>query len=285
MNPYHDYIEKLSALVNHAKQLPLGGFPPAKTPALPADAPQALFFSPHPDDECISGGIALRILREAGMRTVNVAVTQGSRKDRQAERYVELKNACDYLGFGLAQTAPNGLERINPKARQTDPAHWSRCTQIIADLLRERQPRVIMFPHEQDWNSTHIGVHYLVMDALRQLPSSFECFLVETEFWGAMTDPNLMAEISPADVADLMTAISFHVGEVNRNPYHVLLPAWMMDNVRRGGEVVGGQGGAVPDYLYAALYRLRKWTGGTVVGVHDGGRQISARQNIGELFV
>ena len=109
---------------------------------------------------------------------------------------------------------------------------------------------MILFPHERDWNGTHIGVHHLVMDALQQMPASFECFTVETEFWGAMDDPNLMVEVSEADLADLITATTFHVGEVQRNPYHLSLPAWMMDNVRRGAELVGGQGGAAPDFHF-----------------------------------
>jgi len=29
-------------------------------------------------------------------------------------------------------------------------------------------------------------------------------------------------------------------GEVRRNPYHARLPAWMMDNVRRGAELWAG---------------------------------------------
>ena len=57
----------------------------------------------------------------------------------------------------------------------------------------------------------------------------------------------------------MMAALSFHVGEVQRNPYHLLVPAWMQDNVRRGGELVGGQGGAAPDFTFATLYRLREW--------------------------
>ncbi len=47
-----------------------------------------------------------------------------------------------------------------------------------------------------------------------------------------------------------------------RNPYHLLFPAWMQDHVRRGGELVGGQGGAIPDVDLATLYRLRKWENG-----------------------
>jgi LmbE family N-acetylglucosaminyl deacetylase len=37
-----------------------------------------LIFSPHPDDECIIGGLALRLLREAKWNVINVAVTLGS---------------------------------------------------------------------------------------------------------------------------------------------------------------------------------------------------------------
>ncbi len=43
--------------------------------------------------------------------------------------------------------------------------------------------------------STHIGTHFLVMDALKSLPAKFECHVVETEFWGAMETPNLMVEV------------------------------------------------------------------------------------------
>ena len=116
------------------------------------------------------------------------------------------------------------------------------------------------------------------------MPPSFECYLVETEFWGAMTDPNLMVEISGDDLADMMAATTFHIGEVSRNPYHLLLPAWMMDNVRRGSEVAGGQGGAAPDFAFAALYRLRKWSGGEARKLFAGGKQVPCSANVGDLF-
>ena len=143
---------------------------------------------------------------------------------------------------------------------------------------------MVLCPHDRDWNSTHIGTHFLVLDALAQMPAGFECYLVETEFWGAMTDPNLMVEISAEDLADMIAATTFHVGEVNRNPYHLSLPAWMMDNVRRGAEIVGGQGGVAPDYAFAVLYRLRKWSRGQAVKFFDGGKQVPCAMNVGELF-
>ena len=284
MNPYTKFVTDAARLVSEAKQFPLGGFPPAPRPTLPADAPRALFFAPHPDDETIVGGLALRLLREAKMNVINVAVTQGSKRERQAERLVELQNACRYIGFGVQTTSPNGLERVTVKTRQTDPVHWSSMVKIIADILITHQPRVIFFPHERDWNGTHIGVHHLVMDALRTMLPGFECFVVETEFWGAMDTPNLAVEISEADLTDLIVATTFHVGEVQRNPYHLSLPAWMMDNVRRGAELVGGQGGAAPAFQFAALYRLSKWSHGSRSAVFGVGKFLSKTENPASLF-
>lgn len=284
MNPYTKFVADAVRVVAEAKQLPLGGIPPAPRPQLPPDAPRALFFAPHPDDETISGGLALRLLREAKFNVINVAVTQGSKKERQAERLVELQNACAYLGFGLQTTVPNGLERVTAKTRQSDPQYWANMVQTIAEILIKHQPRVIFFPHERDWNGTHIGVYHLVMDALHTMLPGFECHVVETEFWGAMDDPNLAVEISATDLADLIAATSFHVGEVQRNPYHLSLPAWMMDNVRRGAELVGGQGGGAPGFQFAALCRLRKWSHGTLTAGFAGGKFLSQTENPASLF-
>jgi LmbE family N-acetylglucosaminyl deacetylase len=284
MNPYQQFVADFSRLVKDAKAYPLGGFDPVIRRELPRDAPKALFFAPHPDDECISGALALRLRREARMNVINIAVTQGSRKDRQAERFSELEKACAYLGFGLEGTGPYGLEKVNVKTRQENARLWAELVKVIAEILSRNKPRVIFFPHDQDWNSTHIGTHFLVMDALKTLPADFESYLVETEFWGQMTDPNLMVEVSVEDLADMVTATTFHVGEVQRNPFHLSLPAWMMDNVRRGAELVGGQGGPAPDFSFAALYRLRKWTAGRVTKPFDGGMQFSRAANIGDLF-
>ena len=284
MNSYRQFVSAFANLITNGKTLPLGNVPPHDKPVSQAAAPVALIFSPHPDDECIIGGLALRLMREGGMHVINVAVTQGSKKERKAGRLQELKNACDWIGFGLEQTAPNGLEGINPKTRSADPQRWAGAVETIANILIKYQPRVLFFPHELDWNSTHIGTHYLVMDALKSLSPGFTCFLVETEFWGQMAGPNLLVESSTEDVADLIAALSFHVEEVRRNPYHLRLPAWMQDNVRRGAELVGGQGGAAPDFTFATLYRVRQWRNGAVKEVWTGGKQLGAKDSPAEMF-
>jgi len=284
MNPYLELVTTYARLGQEGKQYPLGGFPPTPRPELPAIAPRVLIFSPHPDDECIIGALALRLLRQAARRVINVAVTQGSNPARQAGRLAELRDACHYLGFGLVQTRPNGLEKVSRDTRAHNPSAWEAMVRVVADILIEHQPEAILFPHDQDWNSTHEGVHCLVTDALAAAGDRVRCFTIETEFWGQMDDPNLMVESTTQDVADMVTALSFHVGEVKRNPYHLLLPAWMQDNVRRGGELVGGQGGAAPDFAFSTLYRLRRWTGTSLERFYQGGRNLAAAADPGALF-
>jgi N-acetylglucosamine malate deacetylase 1 len=282
--PYHQLVSAYAGMLREGRSFPLGQFPPAPRPKLAPDAPKALFFAPHPDDECIVGGAALRLMRQAGMQVLDVAVTLGSNKERQPGRLQELRNACAYLGFGLVTTGPAGLEKVNPKNREQNPDHWAASVKVIRGILEEHRPKVVLCPHDRDWNSTHIGTYYLVMDALKAMPADYQCYLLETEFWGAMTDPNLLVEISNDDLADLIAATTFHVGEVARNPYHLLLPPWMMDNVRRGSEIVGGQGGAAPEFAFAAIYRLRKWSNGQASRIFEGGRFVSCSENLAGLL-
>ena len=143
---------------------------------------------------------------------------------------------------------------------------------------------MIFLPHENDGHPTHIGTHFLVVDALKTLPAGFKCYVVETEFWGQMTNPNLLVESDIEDVGGLVAALACHAGEMRRNPYHARLPAWMMDNVRRGAELVGGQSGVSPDFTFATIYRLRKWSHGRLMEVTKGGKFLSRAENAAKLF-
>jgi hypothetical protein len=73
--------------------------------------------------------------------------------------------------------------------------------------------------------------------------------------------------------------LSFHAGEMRRNPFHLRMPAWLQDNVRRGAELVGGQGGAAPDFMFAVLYRVRQWKDKRVEKIYSGGKQIAVKDN------
>jgi N-acetylglucosamine malate deacetylase 1 len=283
-NPYAEMVAGYAKAFRDGKQIPNGAYAAPSRPSISEDAPKALIFSPHPDDECIIGGLALRLLKESGVRVMNVAVTQGSNLDRQAGRLEELQAACHYMGFGLIQTGERGLEGINPGRRDNDPESWAKDVQVIARILQDQNPSIIFVPHLTDWNSTHIGVHWLVMDALATLPATFETCIVETEYWGAMSAPNLMVASSEEDVTEMVTGTSFHVGEVTRNPFHLLHPAWMQDNVRRGSELVGGQGKAAPDFSFATLYRANYWADKQLNPAWEGGRKLDLKNDPASLF-
>jgi LmbE family N-acetylglucosaminyl deacetylase len=282
MNPYHRFVTAIERLQRAARSLPLGGLSPAPRSARQG-APLLLSFSPHPDDEAITGGFALRLSREAGWRIVNVAVTLGSAPARRAERAEEGRACCEFVGFEQLLAAPSGLERINLEARTSDPAHWAGCTQRIAEILAQHAPRAICFPHAEDWNATHVGTHHLVLDALKSLGPGFRVHTLESEFWGAMREPNLMLELGADDAACLVAAVSFHAGEVRRNPYHLTLPAWMIDNVRRGSELVLGPGAAAPPFTFACLYRVRLWENGDFAPVPPA-RALSASDDVEAAF-
>ncbi len=155
MNPYEHLVAEYARLLREGKKFPLGGLPSAPRPEVAPDAPKVLVFSPHPDDECIIGALPLRLLREARMSVINVAVTQGSDPARRVERFHELENACRHVGFGLMPAAPAGLEHITLKSRETNRELWARAVEIISGIIGRARPRVIFLPHEGDWHATH----------------------------------------------------------------------------------------------------------------------------------
>jgi LmbE family N-acetylglucosaminyl deacetylase len=272
-NPYHEYANSFRRLAVEGRNLPFGGIPKPEKTELAEDAPVALILSPHPDDECVIGGLALRLLRESGVRVVNVAVTLGSKRERQAERLDELRGACDWIGFELQETIPRGLKKVTPETREKDPEHWKKSVDRLGEIIDQQAPQAIFFPHASDWNGTHIGVHLLTLDSLRQR-SQLNTLLIETEYWGQMPSPNLMVENTPEEVGDLLAALSHHKGELKRNAFHLGLPAWMQDNVRLGAEVVGGQGGEAPDFAFATLYRVSRWANGQASPAWAGGKML-----------
>ena len=48
--------------------------------------------------------------------------------------------------------------------------------------LEENRPDIIFYPHVKDWNTTHIGTHYLVVDGLKSMGPEFSTYCVERTF-------------------------------------------------------------------------------------------------------
>jgi len=267
-NPWLPYVNAFSATVRRGRKIPLPKLQPP--PKLRPDAPRVLIFSPHPDDEVIIGSLPLRLMKQRGYRVVNVAVTLGSKASRRDARLEELRHACAFAGFDLEVPNPRIMQRIHTSERDQQPIRWSEKVDLISELLLRLKPVAILYPHKDDWNRTHVGTHWLIRDVLATVGDKIELDLFETEFWGQMHEPNLLVEVPSTILATQLGALALHRGEVERNPYHLILPAWMMDNVRRGAELVGGQGGESPGFLFGVLYRWRLWKKGQIEETYPG---------------
>lgn len=274
------------ALLENAIQQPPvmpGDLHPTETEHPQADAPVCLVFSPHPDDEALVGGLPLR-LRAAGWRVVNVAVTLGSRLDRRAARWRELQASCRVLGFELvaASSAPGtGLEGIRTAAHAAQHPDWRAAVQRVIELMARYQPRVVVCPHEMDGHDVHMATSQLVLQALAELPA-LSPHLLLSEYWNTQLQPQLMVGLTDQQVGQMMLATALHVGEVSRQPYHLTLPAWLMDSARRGAERVGGPGAANSGMTYAALYGWRRRVGPDWVAMAP--RLLPAAEDVGALF-
>lgn len=236
------------------------GAPPDRhaAPAPEAAPGHCLIFAPHPDDECIVGALPLRLKQEAGWRVSNVAVTLGSNAERREPRWAELQDACAVLGFDCLRVGEDGLSDVRADAVQPGQID------ALAALLIEHRPALVLAPHADDDNPSHRGVHRLVVEAIAAAKA--DTVLALTEFWSTQAAPNALVETNLADTARLIAALERHTGEIERNPYHLRLPAFLADAVRRGGELVLGAGEAPPNFAFATLYRLVAYRAGQPAG-------------------
>ena len=282
-----NYVVGFAKLLDAGKSFAVG---PSPTPLQPPKAPRpgkplrVVVCSPHPDDEALIGALPCRLRMESGAQVTNCAITFGSNLAERPRRLRELGSACRALGFELAiPQPPLGFDNINLRTRMSEPDEWAEKVQVLARAFATLRPEVVFAPHSEDWNSTHIGTHYLVVDALGDYLTATggePLALIETEYWHQNSQPNLMVGISAEVEALLLMATAEHGGEVSRNPYHLRHPSRMMDNVRLGAETVGGQGQAAPDFIFAELYRVTFMREKEQIAARNGGRIIGPHEEI-----
>jgi N-acetylglucosamine malate deacetylase 1 len=289
--PWREYVEGVMRAYERGRSIPVGpSSEPLPLPASmagPGQGFKAVFCAPHPDDETLSGALALRWRLQAGAQVTDCAITLGSDPAQRARRRRELESACRVLGFELAilptAAGATGLEHVTPASRREQPQAWAEKVKTLAEFFDRARPDVVLAPHGEDFHTTHLGTRELVVEALGAhlerrggiLP------LVETEYWHELEAPNLLVGLAPEWVALQLMAAAEHGGEVARNPYHLLQPARLMDNVRRGSEVVGGQGGAAAPFLFGELYRVIFMRGRELLAPCPGGRIVAPREPFG----
>lgn len=225
-----------------------------------------MLLSPHPDDECITSALALRLAFENNVHLINVAVTLGSDKKRQKARLKELTSACAVLEMEFT----------------TLEEDWKKKEKELLSLIEKYAPQVILAPHIEDHHPTHVKTGKLLLKVLPKV--KLPCVVAWTEFWGRLPDPNLLIEV-PSSIVDVqMRALAMHEGEIKRNPYHLRLPAWMMDNVRRGSEIVSGKGTIAPNFAFGSLYLIQVLKKGKLSTPVLKQSIVDAQMNLGQIF-
>jgi N-acetylglucosamine malate deacetylase 1 len=272
------YLNGVIRAVDSGKTIPLGPSSAPLSPppvALPISAGKVVYCAPHPDDECLSGALAFRLRNDSAAKVTNVAITLGSDKEQRPRRLREVEFACRAAGFELVvPQPPSGFDEVTELNRKEKPAEWSSKVTALRDIFDRENPDAVLTPHADDFNTTHLGTHWLVFDALAQHLERNKrepVVFIETEFWHQIERPNLMLGLAPELVAGQLVAIAEHGGEMARNPYHLLHPCRLMDNVRRGSEVVGGQGAAARDFIFAEIYNVAFMKGREILPAKAGG--------------
>lgn len=246
----------------------LSAFLPSSSLSVKTSVPlTVMILSPHPDDESIIGSLALRLLQENNAHVINVAVTVGSNKARQSERKKELNDACELLEMENVFLDEN----------------WKTKEKELKSLIQKYQPSLIIAPHLKDFHPAHIKTGELLKKTLTSLKKG--TYLVAwSEFWAQNPKANILVEV-PEEILKLqMEALEKHVGEVARNPYHLRLPGWMMDSVRRGSEVIGGKGTEATNMAFGVLYQLQVSKAGKLSTPKLSSPFLTSENNIGQMF-
>ncbi|MFA5583408.1 MAG: PIG-L family deacetylase [Bacteriovoracaceae bacterium] len=195
-----------------------------------------LILAPHPDDECLMASAPLRLQLENQAQVTAVAITLGSNKARQEERKKEFKEACALLGFKSEVLSDD----------------WEKKLDELSKIIKAENINLLVCPHLKDHHPAHIKTAELTLKLIER--TKFNGTLLMSEFWGELEEPNLLVEVTREVFTLQFNALEKHIGEVERNPYHLRLASHQVNSVRRGAEKVAVLGSAAPDFAFGNLY-------------------------------
>ncbi len=237
---FESYVQSFQKLYLDAKGLGSPEFPPLRS-LFSFESKRILIIAPHPDDECLMAGMPLRAKLEFKAEVAVLPFTYGSKVERQIDRKHELDNALQILEFS----------KLDPRASGEAELSFDQLRAAIESF----RPDTVVLPHPKDGHATHMRCSTLALQATLEIAQkqSRRIQTFQTEFWHSMDSPNLLVPLSSELVTRMGKALLCHVGEVTRNPYHLTLPAWLMDQVRKGSEIE--KGAAKGNAVFGQLYR------------------------------
>jgi LmbE family N-acetylglucosaminyl deacetylase len=254
------YANSFQELFLNAKNAPKPVLAPLSS-LISIEPQKILILAPHPDDECLMSGFAIRAQEEWGAKVQVVPFSYGSKKERRAERKKELNESLALLQFEL-------LEPRSPSSTSAPSTDDELTQSQLMDALVRASPDLVITSHLQDGHPTHIHSSELARFSLARYTAQTgrTVHLLQSEFWQSMPQPNLLIPLSSEHLIKMGNALLKHAGEMKRNPYHLSLPAWAMEQVRRGSEMLqdsagnSAKGSNKQDCVFGQIYRFETMT-------------------------
>ncbi|MGA8745584.1 MAG: PIG-L family deacetylase [Solirubrobacterales bacterium] len=196
----------------------------------------ALHFAPHPDDELIGAPATLMALRDAGWRVVNLACGLG-RPEQRERREAELREACRLAGFELRIPEPPIAISAGEDRAGAHPALSDLVRAAIDDLA----PAVLISPSPEDRHPAHELVGGAIRDTLSERCGEAPRWWMWA-LWGALPQATLGTAFGARRLDEILTALSAHRGELERNDYRLLVRARAALNASLATELLFGFG-------------------------------------------
>lgn len=169
--------------------------------------------APHPDDESIGCGGAVRLHVERGDRVSAVFLTSGELglKDLPKEevwriREKEARKAAEVLGLASLSFLRKNDWYLGEQIKEAAAA--------LKPILRDAAPELVYLPHEGEWHPDHKAAVRIVRGAL----GSASVQLRGYEVWSPMVEYDHHEDISSVMTRKLR-AMRCHRSQMNRFPY------------------------------------------------------------------
>lgn len=221
--------------------------------------PTVLLVSPHPDDEVLGAGGALRLLRMYDCGIHNLACSLG-RPDDRARRQAELLTAAARIEFYTTIMDPPAEISSGNDLRESA----CKIAAKVSEMITVTGADVVVSPHPYDGHHGHEAVASGVRAALAGLGDSAPRWWM----WGLWSDlqiPTIYAPFGHIIMNEVQHAIAAYTGENARNQYDRLYPARAAAHAVLGAERVFGYGATntsnepFADLLTEVYYRKGQW--------------------------
>jgi LmbE family N-acetylglucosaminyl deacetylase len=215
---------------------------------------RVLVVAPHPDDEVLGCGGLIHKVKSAGGKVFVLYLTVGDTRDftkrglsTKNERIEEIKKVAKFLKYDGWEIAYPGNQyhlRLDTVAQLDMINMIERGTKISLQKIR---PTMILTPQIADYNQDHQAATDAVFSATRPAPDTVKSrqkivlgYESVPANWSTrpVQNPNFFVELSPADWAAKLKALSLYKSQV-RTGNHLR----SAENVRNLARIRGAQSG------------------------------------------